>query len=292
VGLAIISSRIEDGMPIVRVNMFEGRSVEQKRELAEKITRAIVDVCGVSPADVHVLLEEMERENWSRGNIINSDRLKHGRTSPQEIAYISFSDVETFSDRRDEYLTYRKENVHPTMAKMPGFQDVFVAQDLTDDDKFVLLIRWDSEASQVHYQGTPEHDELKAKIRGELVSKMDMQGYSLLDFAYGGNFSHGEPQPYYLTLSTHNVKPEKVNAYLEYRRAEIHPVMASFEGFVSSSVLLEVGSDSRFLIVNQWLTEEGMRAYGSSTLHDSLRGQVHPLLTETPVNRRFKVMVL
>ena len=61
-------------MPIVRVNMFEGRGIEKKRELVEGITEVVARVCEVSPDGVHVLIEEMTRDNWGRGGIIASDR--------------------------------------------------------------------------------------------------------------------------------------------------------------------------------------------------------------------------
>jgi 4-oxalocrotonate tautomerase len=61
-------------MPIVRVNMFEGRSIEKKRELVDGITEVVARVCEVAPDGVHVLIEEMSRDNWGRGGIIASDR--------------------------------------------------------------------------------------------------------------------------------------------------------------------------------------------------------------------------
>jgi 4-oxalocrotonate tautomerase len=61
-------------MPIVRVNMFEGRSIEKKRELVEGITEVVARVCEVSPDGVHVLIEEVTRDNWGRGGIVASDR--------------------------------------------------------------------------------------------------------------------------------------------------------------------------------------------------------------------------
>jgi phenylpyruvate tautomerase PptA (4-oxalocrotonate tautomerase family) len=36
-------------MPFVEVHWFEGRSDEQKAEIAERIERALVDVAGVAP---------------------------------------------------------------------------------------------------------------------------------------------------------------------------------------------------------------------------------------------------
>lgn len=65
-------------MPIVRVSFFEGRSIEKKRALVEGITEVVARVCEVAPEGVHVLLDEMDRDNWGRGGIINSDRPRTG----------------------------------------------------------------------------------------------------------------------------------------------------------------------------------------------------------------------
>jgi 4-oxalocrotonate tautomerase len=60
-------------MPFVRVSMFEGRSIDQKRQIIEEITQTISSVCGISPESVDVLIEEMKRENWSHGGVLYSE---------------------------------------------------------------------------------------------------------------------------------------------------------------------------------------------------------------------------
>ena len=54
-------------MPYVTVKMLEGRTNEQKKALAEKITAAVVETTG-APADrVHVMIEDMPKTNLSVG---------------------------------------------------------------------------------------------------------------------------------------------------------------------------------------------------------------------------------
>lgn len=61
-------------MPIVRVEMYEGRSMDQKRELARDLTAVVARVTG-NPADaVHVIIEEIKRENWAIGGVLQPDR--------------------------------------------------------------------------------------------------------------------------------------------------------------------------------------------------------------------------
>ncbi|MDE2416826.1 MAG: 4-oxalocrotonate tautomerase [Burkholderiales bacterium] len=60
-------------MPIYRVEMLEGRTLEQKQKLAEEITRVSVQVLGGSPDSVHVLIDEVRRENWATGGKLWSE---------------------------------------------------------------------------------------------------------------------------------------------------------------------------------------------------------------------------
>ncbi len=63
-------------MPVVRIEMYEGRSLEQKRELVRGVTDVVARVTG-NPADaVHDIIEENKRENWSIGGLLQPDRQK------------------------------------------------------------------------------------------------------------------------------------------------------------------------------------------------------------------------
>jgi 4-oxalocrotonate tautomerase len=62
-------------MPIVRVSLARGRTIDQKRELVQRITDAVREVCGFPSNDgIHVLLDEMELDNWARGGELIIDR--------------------------------------------------------------------------------------------------------------------------------------------------------------------------------------------------------------------------
>ena len=52
-------------MPIVQVQLFEGRSLEMKRKLVSEMTKVICDVLEVSPDVVRIILNEMSRENFA-----------------------------------------------------------------------------------------------------------------------------------------------------------------------------------------------------------------------------------
>jgi 4-oxalocrotonate tautomerase len=54
-------------MPVVRVAFYEGRSVEKKRQIAEIITDALVKVGGSKRDGVHVIFENIAKDNWVIG---------------------------------------------------------------------------------------------------------------------------------------------------------------------------------------------------------------------------------
>jgi 4-oxalocrotonate tautomerase len=62
-----------DTMPIVRVQMWSGRTHSQKAELARLITDAIVGVAGTTPDATIVIFEDMAKENWAVGGLLASD---------------------------------------------------------------------------------------------------------------------------------------------------------------------------------------------------------------------------
>ncbi|MBW4048929.1 MAG: 4-oxalocrotonate tautomerase [Proteobacteria bacterium] len=61
-------------MPAIRIDMFEGRSPEIKRELVENITQAVVDTLKCSPDAVDIILNEVSRSHWATGGKLWSDR--------------------------------------------------------------------------------------------------------------------------------------------------------------------------------------------------------------------------
>ncbi len=61
-------------MPVVTVQLWEGRTVEQKRALVKAITDAMVEHAGAKPEGLHVILQEIPRENWGRAGVLGVDR--------------------------------------------------------------------------------------------------------------------------------------------------------------------------------------------------------------------------
>jgi len=61
-------------MPIIRVEMFKGRSREQKRALVRELTEAFVRAAGGQAEAVTVVLEDVAREDWAVGGALMADK--------------------------------------------------------------------------------------------------------------------------------------------------------------------------------------------------------------------------
>jgi len=61
-------------MPIVRVEMLEGRSLEQKRELVAVYTRELARICGCSETSITVVIEDVAKHNWASGGQLLADK--------------------------------------------------------------------------------------------------------------------------------------------------------------------------------------------------------------------------
>ncbi|HLM58303.1 MAG TPA: 4-oxalocrotonate tautomerase family protein [Pyrinomonadaceae bacterium] len=64
-------------MPYVSVRITkDGVTVEQKRRVVEEITRTLVNVLGKRPEHIHVIIDEVEPENWGFAGMLTTDYRK------------------------------------------------------------------------------------------------------------------------------------------------------------------------------------------------------------------------
>ena len=61
-------------MPIIRIEMFEGRNSEDKRRIIKEVTEGFCRATGANPEAVHVVLQDVSQEDWGRGGISFVDR--------------------------------------------------------------------------------------------------------------------------------------------------------------------------------------------------------------------------
>ncbi len=61
-------------MPVIRVEMIEGRSKDQKREIAQVFAREMARICECNEQGIHVVFDEVNKDNWSVGGKLISDK--------------------------------------------------------------------------------------------------------------------------------------------------------------------------------------------------------------------------
>ena len=63
-------------MPTIRVEMFEGRTPEQKKNLVKALTQACVETIGAKPESVDIVLFYIKPGDWATGGELWSEKKK------------------------------------------------------------------------------------------------------------------------------------------------------------------------------------------------------------------------
>ena len=61
-------------MPTIHVELFAGRTLDQKRALAAALTEATVKTLGGSAASIDIIFRDVERHDWATGGELWSDK--------------------------------------------------------------------------------------------------------------------------------------------------------------------------------------------------------------------------
>jgi 4-oxalocrotonate tautomerase len=61
-------------MPTINVQMFEGRTTEQRRKLAKELTDGTCRALGCPPEAVQVIITDIKKENWADAGKLASDK--------------------------------------------------------------------------------------------------------------------------------------------------------------------------------------------------------------------------
>jgi 4-oxalocrotonate tautomerase family enzyme len=68
-------------VPFVIVEMWEGRTVDQKRKLVRAITDAMVEHAGAKPDHLHVVIHDTPKESWGRAGVLSIDEPPAAKTA-------------------------------------------------------------------------------------------------------------------------------------------------------------------------------------------------------------------
>ena len=70
-------------MPLVQVTMLTGRTADQKRKLAQRITDAMVEEAGARREAIVVTFQEVSKESYASGGVLMVDKERSdARVSP------------------------------------------------------------------------------------------------------------------------------------------------------------------------------------------------------------------
>jgi len=61
-------------MPLVQITMLAGRTADQKRKLAKRITDALVEEAGARREAIIVAFHEVSKESYASGGELMSDK--------------------------------------------------------------------------------------------------------------------------------------------------------------------------------------------------------------------------
>jgi 4-oxalocrotonate tautomerase len=60
-------------MPIVRIELWPGRTHQQKAELARVVTEAVASIAKAPPEHTIVVFQDVPKENWAVKGVLASD---------------------------------------------------------------------------------------------------------------------------------------------------------------------------------------------------------------------------
>ena len=63
-------------MPVVQITMLQGRTADQKRKIAKRITDAMVEEAGARREAIVVTFVEVSKESYASGGVLMVDKNK------------------------------------------------------------------------------------------------------------------------------------------------------------------------------------------------------------------------
>jgi 4-oxalocrotonate tautomerase len=56
-------------MPLVHIELLEGRSEEKKQAMIRRITEAMAESLEIEPEEVDIIVREVRRKDWATGGV-------------------------------------------------------------------------------------------------------------------------------------------------------------------------------------------------------------------------------
>ncbi len=61
-------------MPMIRVELLKGRTIDEKREFAEVVTREAARILKCSTDVVDIVFQDVERHDWASNGKLEADK--------------------------------------------------------------------------------------------------------------------------------------------------------------------------------------------------------------------------
>jgi 4-oxalocrotonate tautomerase len=71
-------------MPYVNVQILKGATKTQKKQLVEDITRSLVERLGKKPEHIHIVIQQVDEEDWGYMGMLTSDWKKQ-KSAPTKV---------------------------------------------------------------------------------------------------------------------------------------------------------------------------------------------------------------
>ena len=63
-------------MPVVNITWLEGRTVDQKRKVAQRVTQVLLEEAGAKSESTHIVIVDVPATNFASGGVSVADK-KH-----------------------------------------------------------------------------------------------------------------------------------------------------------------------------------------------------------------------
>ncbi len=61
-------------MPTIHIHMLAGRSVDQKRALVDKVTKAVCETVNTTPEQVKIIIADMAHTDYAVAGVLHADK--------------------------------------------------------------------------------------------------------------------------------------------------------------------------------------------------------------------------
>lgn len=65
-------------MPYIKLQITKGVTRKQKKAIVEQMTKTLVDILDKNPEHIHIVIDEVDEDNWGFNGMLTSDFRKKG----------------------------------------------------------------------------------------------------------------------------------------------------------------------------------------------------------------------